>query len=503
MALYLHRPKRLVIPRWREFKQTAQSGELAKKSKEICPIDFKKLTEDKYKIWKDNKTILNAIYLVNTAFVTKQFDLAKPAADQIIKCKDKLSEQIIVMADCVSNSLDLSQQLSLNGLQLNNLHELIGAKIKDIRRRVHNFQRNPIAWVDLAMWYTVIGKIRDAERAILSAISLAPGNLFVIRSAVRFFIHKNDPESLFFACKIINDNPCSKSDPWLLATEISLSAFLKKSSKNIKIGFKVFESNNYSPFSLTELGAALATEEMANGANRNSRKLFRKSLSDPNENAIAQAQWASELIGELPINLKIQNTFEASAYSHFKEGNWEKAFSGSVNWILDQPFTQEPVTFASYLAGAIIDNNEKAIEICNFGLKANPKEFGLLNNKAYSLAVSEKVVAAEETFKQIEVNKLKENQKVTYLATKGLIYFMKDDPISGDNFYNEAIQKAEELKNNKLITLSKLFKMRAENLCGMNVLENNNLFQKIESDVKKSKDLEIMKVIENMKKRIF
>jgi tetratricopeptide (TPR) repeat protein len=224
-------------------------------------------------------------------------------------------------------------------------------------------------------------------------------------------------------------------------------------------------------------------------------------LQNPNENTIAQAQWAVDKIGDLPIDYRAMNSFEASFYRNMHLENWEKSFDESLNWLVDQPFSIEPIKHASYLSTVVSEETDLSIKICDFGLRLNPVEFALLNNKSYSLAISKKSAEAEKIFKQIGYASLKEIEKVTYTATKGLIYYSRGEISVGKKFYGEAEQMASKLRNETLAFRVKAYKIRAELIFG----EKSEAMKVVESlvfDSNKYRNAGIKKVINNILKRI-
>jgi hypothetical protein len=70
----------------------------------------------------------------------------------------------------------------------------------------------------------------------------------------------------------------------------------------------------------------------------------------PNENSVAQAEWANRKIGGLNIDkesLAVPRTFEASAHLNLVAGEWNYAIADVVKWLSDQPFSKSPAVFTS------------------------------------------------------------------------------------------------------------------------------------------------------------
>jgi tetratricopeptide (TPR) repeat protein len=507
MSLHSKRPNRLVIPRWRDFKETSNTGELAKeKGKNTLKLPSVSI-QNQINNWKKERSVINAIELVNSAYLINDKTSATSAAQYIIQSCTDANHPSLIIANLILNGKNDEEKIETTATaSFSNLHLKIQCKIQEIRRRLNNYSYNAILWIDMARWYTVIGKISDAEKCIKTAIQLAPNNVFVIRSAVRFFLHKSKydragEDSLSFALQLIRKNPATKVDPWMMATEISLCALVNKTSSLMKTGITMVGDRNFSPFALSELTAALATEELKHSGSK-SKKLFSNALIDPNENTIAQAQWATKIVGNLPFDFNKRNSFEASSYLNANIGDWVQSFDEALNWVVDEPFSCQPVNHASYLAGSIIDNNEFAIQICNFGLRANPKEFTLLNNKAYSLAVEGKSLEAENVFNQIEMGSLKEHERISYSATKGLIQYCKGNSEVGNLLYNEAEALAVKNKDHKTAFRVKIFKTRAEYIFNPEQVDKVKAIENLTNELDKFNQPDIVKTLDNLKKRL-
>jgi tetratricopeptide (TPR) repeat protein len=506
MGLYENRPSRLVIPRWRDFKDTSRSGELSKDRLKFSPsipnISCKKQLDN----WNKEKSIGNALELVNSAFVSGELNLAIEAANFILSNCNNEANPAIKVAKLILNNSILEQDSVFNHNTFDRLEEKIKLKIQDIRKRLNIYPKNAVLWIDYARWNTIIGKFSKAEKCIKIALTLASDNVFILRCAVRFFIHKSkydvgDNDSVLYALRLIRKNEATKHDPWLMATEISLCTYLNKTSSLMKSGFSLIDAKKFSAFSLSELTSAIATVELYNDG-RKTKKLFSQSLIDPNENSVAQAQWASNLIEGLSYNSYNFNSHEANSYHNRTLENWEGAFNEALNWLVDEPFSSSPANHASYLASAIVDNNEMSISICNFGLRSNPNDFSLLNNKAYSQAIENLVEQSEATFNQINTNKLTDAEKVTFLATNGLIYYRKGLIEKGNLLYDEAENLAKKQRDEATAFRVKVYKLRSQHICGCCNIDEKIVFEDLMKELDKFKKPELVKTMKNVKKRL-
>src|SRR5450830_372060 len=79
---------------------------------------------------------------------------------------------------------------------------------------------NALALLDFAQLQTALGKSRSAERALRTALSLAPNNRTVLRTLARFYVHTERPD---VAHQLIKNHARTLQDPWLMASEIALA----------------------------------------------------------------------------------------------------------------------------------------------------------------------------------------------------------------------------------------------------------------------------------------
>ncbi len=294
-----------------------------------------------------------------------------------------------------------------------------------------------------------------------TAANLAPDNRFVVRSAARLFLHEHDAAT---GLKIIRRAAGAKRDPWLLAAEIATASASQSAALFAKIGINRNEDDSISLFARTELSSALATLEMENGKSRRARQLFRKSLQGPNENSVAQVEWANRKIGGLEIGkelLTLPKTFEASASLNLVAGEWNRAIANGMEWLRDQPFSKDPAVFTSYVA-SLTEDYEKSISILKKSLNANPGDPLLINNLAFALGSANRVGEAERVLGRIDLEQSEGLSAITLAATAGLLLFREGLPDRGREFYELAISRATAQGNSKYRAMARLYLAREE-----------------------------------------
>lgn len=462
MTLPIHDNDRQVIPRWRDATTTAALGELdsllAPKPVQVAQGHF---INERIAAWDSHRSISFATDLVGTALVLGEEPKALEAAKFILKlgkAASPIARELAsrVMGDVASADTALRMASDVGSLERGEAQE----RIHSLRLRLRNYPRNPVAWVDLSRAYASLGVTKRSVEAMDRALVLAPDNRFVLRSGSRLFVHIGEPDR---ALTVLRRAHATREDPWLLAAEIAVSGTAKEGSRFAKVGGQILRSNEFTPFHTSELASALATLEYSSGSVRDARKLFRLSIQSPTENAVAQAEWASrrfKLVDLEPRLFQIPGSYEAKAKEYLQAGKLKDALAASWAWLRDQFFSSEPAVHGSYIASVGMQDYQEAIRIVRAGMIANPKNWILLNNLAFSLASTNQVDEAEKALP--EVSPGDQIGKGTLYATKGLIEFRRGHRDEGRRLYAEAIETFNRPEMSKMRALAAVFLAREE-----------------------------------------
>ena len=447
MAVIYEDKDRKIVPRWRGALLTAALGELsttlAPKRDLPNPEFLRKRRED----WERNRQIAYATDLVSAAFVCGQESLAQDAAEFVVKNQDKATPSAVRIAKKVLGEDSSPTPENIDSRIM----------IRNLRRRTVQDPHNAIAWTDLALNYTIQGHPDKAERAIRTALSLAPGNRFILRSAARLYLHQDQPR---IAHDILRRSEATKHDPWLLAAEIAIASISDRTSRWIKAGKELIDSLAGKPHHISELASAIATLELGSGSSRAAKKLFHISLIQPNENAVAQAGWASRQNRQLapeksPSN--VPRTFEASSWTHFYKSNWKESLGAAKLWQIDQPFSTRPAIHGSFIAGALLQDFKESCDIVKVGLAANPEDFTLNNNYVFALINMGDLSGALTILDRMKRFDLTKQDEVVLAATSGLYHYRKGEREAGRSLYVQALDSARRLSIPKLEALVALF----------------------------------------------
>lgn len=439
MAANFKKEKRNVIPRWRSFRDTLALGELESPSSRPKRNPSDQYLRERLRDWSTNRTVWHAADAVTAAVAINRPDLAREPAEFLLS-QTTAPAAARYLADRALNGN--SENLVTSFVTPEAEREEIYDAIHSGRHRLSEDPRNAIQWVDLARHYTTLGLDIQAQRAIAVAVSLSKNNRFVLRTASRFYVHQGEADR---AHSLVKNADGVRNDPWLLAAEVALASAAELPSRFAHVGRKLLQDRSLNPANVTELAGELATLELAHGKIRNAKKLFQQSLLRPNENSLAQAEWAWDQVAGHKLNVdeyKVPFNFEAQAWHFFSVGQWDEALSCSKNWLNDQPFSHRPAVLATYIASTIFEDYQSSIDIAERSLIPNPNNPILLNNLAFAYAELGQLSEAQSALDRVDNTNSAPGDRVCLLATQGLIYYRRGVREQGRAFYRKAIEIA-------------------------------------------------------------
>jgi len=316
--------------------------------------------------------------------------------------------------------------------------------IRNLKARLARDPRNSIAWAERARYYTIEGQAKAAVGAMRIALALAPDHRYILRAAARLAIHNGEFDEAY---SVVSRSRSSARDPWLMATEIAAAEVAGRSPKSWRAALRVLDSGSFTSLTTSELASALGTLELRAGSQKRARRLFERALVTPNENSIAQGEWASRQLPSMTVAPnQLEVSWEARAQQYAEEGKSSDALQAAWRWLEDQPFSSGPAEVGSYQASLDQDFAAGA-EIARAGLRANPGEFLLTNNLAFCLISQGDTNGLEEgrrVLASIDAATLDRDQRSTYLATTGLLAFRSGDVEGGRKRYERSIESTRD-----------------------------------------------------------
>lgn len=451
MALFIDKSDRLIIPLWREFNKSLF---------ELNPIGQYKHPEIRGDIqeylteWNVNKSIVTAGELISAAIVngiteeTAVLQAARYVVDYPLK-----APQALVNA---SKGM-LSIPIPLEGDQKERFS--IYAKIAKLKKLLSDYPTAAIFHIEIAREYMLLGQLNLAEKHIKIALYFDRNNRFVVRSAARFFIHMEDGDR---AVDVLRRSELTKVDPWLMASEISVSKQFKKRSPNLKKAIQLIDSKNFSNFDLSELCGTIGMEELDNNSFKNGRKLFNQSLLAANDNSFAQAQWVVRnknldlLFPNMPINV---NYKEALTYDKFFAGDYKSALRYAIEWQDEMPYSLKCAMFGSEISTVFEKDYKTSIQLLDKYLRTNQHNKAALNDLAYAYALNNDIVNAQKkidaAIKEVDETNL-DLADICLIATQGLVFFRAGNAELGSDLYEKAIDISKKLPEHTMLHSAQL-----------------------------------------------
>lgn len=446
MALFIDSTDRLLIPSWREFgKSQLELRPIGQYKSPLVKGDIQEyLTE-----WRGNKNVVTAGELITAALVNGQTDDPEvcTAARFVVDYPLRVPTALInaskgILSIPIPEDIDPTVQFP------------IFAKIARLKKLLSDYPTTAIYHIEIARQYMLLGQLKKAEEHVNTALYFDCHNRFVVRSAARFLIHNDEEDK---AVAVLRHSGLTKQDPWLMASEISVSRQAEKRSPYLKKAFDLIDSKNFSNFDLTELCGAIGMEEFENGGYRKSRKLFNQSLTSSNDNSFAQAQWmAKNRQMELVFpNQPIDTSFkEALCYDKFFAGEFKSALQYAIQWQDEMPYSIKCAMFGSGITTTFLKDYDKSEKFLSTYLKTNPHSKAALNDLAYAYALHNKTKEAQENLnlaaREIDRNNF-ELVDICLVATQGLTLFRMGDAEEGSKYYELAIESSRRSREDDML----------------------------------------------------
>lgn len=420
---------RRVIPRWRPvaITPTNELTSIDNGTSQPLPADF---LDDVKQSWKESPSLNTAADLLFAGKIVGSKDPAFLEASEFLTAGKEANARLHNLASIKSTAATKA-----------GLFEAPAHEIRRLKFWLSNYPNDSISHVEIARNYTLLGELSPAAEHLRVALALAPQTRFVLRSAARFDIHrgeKGDPEH---AWRILEKR--AKVDPWICAARVAIADLHGFPIEGRRALTDLLERQS-DPADISELAAVVGTLELKSGRQRRGESFLQKSLIAPNENVIAQLEWASSQSSFQFDEALLSKTIapEAQATHANRAGNWVEAVDYSMQWLSDEPFSARPAFFGGFIASEMLQDFKAARWFAENGLASNPHDAGLMNNLAFSLIHLNEIESADELLIRARRAILLPRQKIILTATEGLSEFRKGHIASGERLYSEAIQSA-------------------------------------------------------------
>lgn len=417
-----------IIPRWLEYDKAVQAGELVVSKKK--PLVINNITKDS--IESDLKEFIKspsshmACRLMGAGIIIGNSQLSCDMARYI-----KENGGVDVLSAKLADRI-LTVDVENGQVTGTDVH------IANIRKWTSRYHNDAIAWIELARAYTIKGLKAKAKKAALVALQLAPHDRFIVRSAVRFFLHIGDYESAWY---YVNRASKSHFDPWIKATEINVANISMRSTPAIK---KMIPNalSHEQLFHFSELLESYGNLELESGNDHKARKQLKLAWQNPSESVITHAEWI--IRNKLPglkesADLEYSRSPEAYTWQNYNELKLDEAIEAAQEWELEEPYSKYPFIVGTCIA-CNADRPEIGVDIAERGLTIDPNNKIILNNLCYALLRIGDVESASKHIKKIYPEGETEADLIA-LATIGLYEIKSKNVTKGRESYTEVIRK--------------------------------------------------------------
>lgn len=428
----------LVIPKWIPLSNIIRNPENLKPRKFPFRVNPKTTDElnAELKLFRDNPNKFLALDILSSAIVLDD----KIVIKEINEYLTKINSFPRAIENLIRNSLDKN---------IYKYGEDINTSVSILRKKLNSYPKNPLLWLELGRLNTIKGHYDKANRCITIAISLAPYERYIVRSAFRYYLHIGDFDKAYYYAKRAAD---FSSDPFLKSIEVN-GAILNdmKLSKIKKINLKLIPINSF--FQYSELIESIGMIDLKLGNDQKAKKNFRLAWSEPTSNVVSHAEWI--IRNRFPAmledsNLDFSQSFEAQTWRHYYNLELDRAIISVRQWILEEQYSSHPFLLGSSLLTQA-SNPQEAINIATEGLIANPDDLPLKNNLAYAYLINNDVSNAELILDSFPKD-ISDYDRIFYYATKGLLEFKKRNVSTGRQLYNDSIELSQRMNE---IILSK------------------------------------------------
>jgi tetratricopeptide (TPR) repeat protein len=456
MSIIYKDDNRQAVPRCLSYEAACSLGLLTanKRIEEVHRPGVK--DSDAMKEWMEDHRLATAVDLVAEALIIRDFESSEAiAAAKFIL--DEAPSSSWLINELSSHFLETPGAKWSEPSDVADIYD-IRRDIARLKRSVRNYAINPIAWCNLSLDYAAVGQDEKARMAMNVATNLGGNNRFILRSASRCFMHLGEPDR---GVAILNRSGLCGIDPWLTSAEIAISESSGLRSRCIGKAKDLISNDNLTPFSRSELAVGLGTLEIKNGSVGQGKKIMRRALIEPTENALAQAEWVGSFFkvdfdDMVKLSSEVTASYEANAlYSYFRK-EFKDSLKAAQKWGRFQFLSSRPIIHSTFIASCVLGDDLGAIKIFEEALPAQKDEALAMNNYAFALGRIGRTREAADTLQQC-ISKASPEVRLAICATTGLICFREGNIEGGRRLYKEAVGGLEQLKYHNSAAIAKYF----------------------------------------------
>lgn len=322
--------RKALVPRWRYIWRTPFTAEHQGDPLRAALVTDSPALEIAEENWRRERSFANALELTSCACAFGKPERGHEAAKFLRARRGRYTPALDGAIDWIlSGARPRSEAVATPGRGPDAGRWEAREVIARARARLRASPRNALQWLDLALAFAVLNLSERAEWAMNIAVALAPDHRIVLRTRARMLIHFGRLDE---AHVLIRRHPRTRSDPWLMSTEMALAHLLKRDSGFAAQAPRFALDYRSGPEHVTELAATAAIFEDDGGSHRRAHKLYGLALARPTDNVLAHIQYRAQEDRSLvvrPDQLALPHAMEARAWRAWMEGRWDDVLSGS------------------------------------------------------------------------------------------------------------------------------------------------------------------------------
>lgn len=465
------RDERNVIPRWRtiaaiERSDLVSGGRFTAEVRPNTSVDFAPYLE----IWRKEGDLPAGSDIFDTYLLTRDPSLLRQASRIFDANKEKiparLRQSLISAFQPQMDPLELRKQIAFRETD----EAYLTHSIRIIKRRLRDFPRDGLAYLELARLYTILGRFDHAERALRTARHLAPDDRIVLRATLRFYDTIAELEE---GLKIIQKSDRLKFDPWIQSAEIASSTLLGKASKIADRRLIRFGSDGFVSRERTELAMAMATLDRQAGVKE--RKIFQlvgRAIPHSTENGLAQAVWLSDqssrdFTKRFPDIEPSADALEVKVQLAVEQRDFIDAVGFAELWLEDQPFNIRAILQYLDLSSIHTKPSDTSARFASRYMQVYSDNWHILNACALVLIEAKDFEQAKVAISRLERATPDGVSRAFVEAAYGFLAFAEGNFSEGRRRYERATRIAAEGRRNDLLVDSTIFWFRCEATNGL------------------------------------
>jgi tetratricopeptide (TPR) repeat protein len=423
------RPRR-VVPRWRSSWITAQTAE-ARAAKPGGVSNLTAEVSNKQMELDLSPTVPVAAELMFLATEAGNEYAAKRGAALIVENQQRIGATRLVA----------TAKRVLESASMGTAPDAANDFVKESRKLLALDFRNPVLLMDIARDLTARGHDKAALRYVRAAVALAPQSRFVVRAAARYFLHIGDHGR---AHEVLLRSSLLISDPWVQASEIAVSTVRGRTSPNARRAIRALSNMRTIGLELSELASAVATVELNDGSDKKARHLFAKSLERPNDNSVAQAEWAAQRL-KLVVDaaaLRTPFSFEANSNNAYRRLQMLDAIAFAKEWAEDEPFASRPLDALTHMY-CLEERFDEARQSAEHAIRLEGKDTGSSQLNLLFIRIEQgDIEGAHEDLLRLAKRAESRPYAVHIYADAGALAYATGDFKQGQFYYQKAIKLA-------------------------------------------------------------